>query len=41
MEILTKKCKYCGKEITSMYEKQLEQNLKVHELSCEDKGDKK
>jgi len=36
-KILKKKCKYCNKEITSMYEKQLDYNLKAHELSCEKK----
>jgi len=35
MKILTKKCKYCGKELTSMYQKQLDYNMKVHEMSCE------
>jgi len=34
MEILKAKCKHCGKEITSMYEGQLDYNLKAHELSC-------
>jgi len=35
MKILTKKCKFCGKELTSMYQKQLDYNMKVHEMSCE------
>lgn len=37
MEILKDKCKYCDKEISSMYQKQLDYNLKAHELSCEKK----
>ena len=38
MEILKIKCERCGKEITSLYQKQLEQNYKVHLLSCEGKA---
>jgi len=38
-KILMKQCKKCGKEITSLYQKQLDFNLKAHELTC--KGDKK
>ncbi len=35
MKSITKKCKYdCGKEITSLYEKQAEYNLNAHELAC-------
>ncbi len=34
MEVLKTKCKYCGKEITSLYEKQLIYNTKAHEISC-------
>ena len=41
MKILKAKCQYCGKEITSMYQKQLDYNLKAHELSCEKKEVKK
>jgi len=37
MKILKAKCQYCGKEIESMYQKQLDYNLKAHELSCEKK----
>lgn len=33
-KILKAKCKHCGKEITSLYPKQLEWNLKSHEDSC-------
>lgn len=33
-KILKKKCQYCKKEISSMYEKQLDYNLKAHELTC-------
>ncbi len=32
---LKAKCQYCKKEITSMYQKQLDYNLKAHELACE------
>jgi len=31
---LKKKCQYCGKEIISLYEKQLNYNLQAHEISC-------
>ena len=41
MKLLTAKCQYCGKEITSLYQKQLDYNLKAHELSCEKKQEKK
>ena len=34
-------CKYCGKVIESLYEKQAEYNLKAHEISCEKKGEEK
>lgn len=37
--ILKARCSKCGKEFTSLYEKQLDYNLKAHELTC--KGDKK
>lgn len=37
MKLLEAKCKYCGKEINSLYQKQLDYNLKAHELSCEKK----
>lgn len=36
-EILKKKCDLCGKEITSMYEDQLEYNYNAHRLACEKK----
>ncbi len=35
-KILKKKCKYCGKSITSMYPLQLDYNLQAHEISCKD-----
>lgn len=41
-KVLTKKCPYCGKEISSMYESQLEYNYQAHVLSCKKKkGEKK
>jgi hypothetical protein len=39
MKILKAKCQYCGKEITSIYQKQLDYNLKAHELSCKENKD--
>lgn len=42
-ELLTYTCPKCGKVITSLYQRQLDQNRKQHELSCverQDKGDK-
>ena len=36
-KILTKRCKFCNKEIRSMYPKQLEYNVQAHELSCKQK----
>jgi hypothetical protein len=39
METITKKCQYCGKEITSLYEKQADYNLKAHELTCKKRPD--
>lgn len=33
-------CKYCGKEITSLYPVQLKQNVKIHELHCINKHKK-
>lgn len=38
-KILIKKCKRCGKEITSIYQKQLDYNYKAHLLSCKIKGE--
>ena len=40
MKILKAECQYCGKEITSMYQKQLDYNIKAHEISCEKKQEK-
>lgn len=34
---MKKKCKYCGKEIESLYPKQLEYNVQAHEISCKQK----
>ncbi len=36
-KILKKSCKFCSKEFTSLYSKQLEYNVKAHELSCKQK----
>ncbi len=41
MEVLKKKCQYCGKEITSLYEKQLNYNVKAHEIACKKNPDNK
>ncbi len=40
MEIIKKKCQYCGKEIESLYEKQAQYNLDAHELTCKEKKEK-
>lgn len=37
MKLLKAKCQHCGKELTSLYQKQLDYNLKAHEISCEKK----
>jgi len=34
MNELKKRCKFCDKEIVSLYLEQLNQNLKVHEDAC-------
>jgi hypothetical protein len=39
-KILKKECQYCGKEIYSIYPKQLDYNLKAHELSCKEKKER-
>ena len=36
-KVLTKRCKFCGKEIRSMYKKQLDYNIQAHEISCKRK----
>ncbi len=36
-KIITKTCKFCNKEFTSLYPKQLEYNVKAHELTCKQK----
>lgn len=33
-ELLSWTCPHCGKVITSLYQRQLDQNAKQHELSC-------
>ena len=32
----SKKCRYCGTEVISMYEKQLAFNIGVHESICDE-----
>lgn len=34
METLKASCIYCGKEVFSLYKKQLEHNIDEHERSC-------
>ncbi len=34
IKILKAKCCWCGKEISSLYENQLNYNLQAHEISC-------
>lgn len=41
MKLLKAKCQYCEKELTSLYQKQLDYNLKAHEISCEKKQEEK
>ena len=41
MKLLKAKCKYCEKEFTSLYQRQLDQNLEAHEKSCKEKQEKK
>lgn len=36
MKLLKQKCSFCDKEIVSLYENQLKQNLQIHELSCKE-----
>lgn len=33
-KVLKAKCIFCGKEVYSLYQGQLNHNIKVHELSC-------
>lgn len=45
-KLLKAKCKYCKKEIFSLYENQLKHNVEVHEVYCpirikEEKGKEK
>ncbi|MFW6130142.1 MAG: hypothetical protein ACOC56_03085 [Atribacterota bacterium] len=35
-QITEKKCKYCGKIIASLYPKQAEANMEMHERFCKD-----
>ena len=37
-KLLTKMCPICGKEIKSLYQKQLEYNYNSHYIFCKDKG---
>ena len=39
-KIFTKKCQYCGREIQSLYETQLNSNLEIHEINCSHKPKK-
>jgi hypothetical protein len=41
MKLLKAKCQYCKKELISLYQKQLDYNLKAHEISCEKKQEAK
>jgi len=36
METITKRCQYCGKEMKSLYQKQIDYNMEAHELSCKE-----
>lgn len=36
-KILSKKCPYCKKVISSLYEKQLDYNMSMHLKKCKDK----
>ena len=36
-EIYKSKCEKCGKEIKSLSERQLEQNVQVHKMACDKK----
>lgn len=36
-EVYKKKCERCGKEITSLSKRQLEQNFQVHKMACDKK----
>jgi len=36
MKPIKKKCQYCDKIITSLYEKQAQYNLDAHELACKE-----
>ena len=38
MDVFKKQCPKCGKEITSLYPEQLEQNYDVHIAACKKKG---
>lgn len=38
-KLLQKKCPYCDKVIESIYENQLDYNLKAHMISCKKKTD--
>ena len=34
MKTIRKICQYCGKEMTSLYQKQIDYNMSAHELAC-------
>ncbi len=39
-KILKAKCRYCGKEVYSLYRSQLDYNIKAHEISCPKRKEK-
>ena len=41
MKVLIKKCDHCGKEISSIYVKQLDYNFKQHYNKCKVRKDEK
>ena len=36
METITKECQYCGKEMKSLYQKQIDFNMDTHEKTCKE-----
>ncbi len=36
MEVIKRKCQYCKREFSSLYPKQLLQNIEAHESACKD-----
>ena len=35
LKLLKNRCRYCNQEFSSLYQKQLDYNHRVHEMSCE------